>query len=180
MATGDLYGDGAKDENGGVEPEDWRNYCGEPLINVLVVSVVAAAGLRDKEGADDGDEEHEVAGESEEDSEAGAAKILARASTALGAIIPVVVVAATAGALVCRRTPTVTAIVIFNAALLFAFSIKRRDGRWHGDRFHRKRCGQLTPVLTLRAARSLFCFPIGGQKCLLRGWRDRYTECDGR
>src|SRR5579871_6597802 len=70
VAAGDLDGYATEEENGGVEPEDRWDDGGEPLVNVLVVDVVAARGLGDEEGADEGDEEHEVACECAEEAEA--------------------------------------------------------------------------------------------------------------
>ena len=104
-AAGDLHGDGAEEKDGGVEPEDGRDGGGEPGVDVVVVGVDVAGGLVDEEGADDGDEEHEVAGEGEEDAHAVAMEALVGAAAAVGALVPVVVVASAAGALVGWRTP---------------------------------------------------------------------------
>ena len=131
MAAGHLHAEGAEDEDDGVEPEDGRNGGWEPLVDVLVVGVEVSAGLADKEGADDGDEEHEVAGEGEEDAHAVAAEAFARALVTVGAFIPIVVVAPAAGTLVGWRTAPRPIVVIFYAATLFPFSVDRRDGRWH-------------------------------------------------
>jgi hypothetical protein len=56
-----------------------------------------AGALAHEEGADKRDEEHEIAGEGEEDSETVTGEELARAAAAVGAVIPVVAVASTAG-----------------------------------------------------------------------------------
>ena len=103
-AAGELHGDGADEKDGGVEPEDGRDGGGDPLVDVVVVGVEVAGGLVDEEGADDGDEEHEVAGEGEEDAHAVAMEAFVRAAAAVGAVAPVVVVATAAGAFVSGRT----------------------------------------------------------------------------
>jgi hypothetical protein len=56
-----------------------------------------ARALAHEECADQRDEEHEVAGEGEQDSEAVAGEELAGPATAVGAILPVVAVASAAG-----------------------------------------------------------------------------------
>ena len=89
----------------GVEPEDGRDDGGAPLVDVVVVGVDVAGGLVDEEGADDRDEEHEVAGEGEEDAHAVAMEALVGAAVAVGAFVPVVAVATAAGAFVSWRTP---------------------------------------------------------------------------
>ncbi len=71
----------------------------------MVVGVDVAGGLVDEEGADDGDKEHQVAGEGEEDAHAVAMEAFVGAAAAVGAIVPVVVVAPAAGAFVSWRTP---------------------------------------------------------------------------
>ncbi len=70
----------------------------------MVVGVDVAGGLIDKESADDGDEEHEIAGESEEDSESITMEALVGAAAAVGALVPVFAVASSAGTLVGWRT----------------------------------------------------------------------------
>lgn len=69
----------------------------------MVVDINVAGRLVDEEGADDGDKEHEVAGESEEDAHAVAMEALVGAAAAVGAFVPVVAVATAAGALVSWR-----------------------------------------------------------------------------
>ena len=69
-AAGDLDGDGAEQKDGGVEPEDGGDGGGEPVVDVVVVGVEVAAGLGDEEDADEGDEEHEIAAEGEEEADA--------------------------------------------------------------------------------------------------------------
>ena len=73
-AAGDLHGDRAEEKDGGVEPEDGGDAGGEPVVDVAVGGVEVAAGLGDEEDADQGGEEHEVAGEGEEDAEAVACR----------------------------------------------------------------------------------------------------------
>ena len=104
-AARDLHGGGAEEKDGGVEPEDGRDVGGGPGVDVVVVDVDVAGGLIDEEGADDGDEEHEVAGEGEEDAHAVAMETLVGAAAAVGAFVPVVAVAAAAGSFVSWRTP---------------------------------------------------------------------------
>ena len=72
----------------------------------MVVGIEVAGGLIDKERADDCDEEHEVAGEGEEDAHAIAVEALVGAAATVRAIVPVVVVTAAAGPFVGWRTPT--------------------------------------------------------------------------
>ena len=103
-ASGDLHGCGGEKKDGGVEPEDAGDDGGNPLVDVVVVGVDVSGGLINEEGADDGDEEHEVAGESEEDTEAVAVESLVGAAAAVGALVPVVAVSSSAGALVGWRT----------------------------------------------------------------------------
>ena len=131
VAAGDLHGDGAEEEDGGVEPEDGRDGGGEPLVDVVVVGVEVAGGLVDEEGADDGDEEHEVAGEGEEDAHAVAVEALVRAAAAVGTVVPVVAVAAAAGALVGWRTSAGAVVVIFEAALRSWLGLVGSDGGRH-------------------------------------------------
>src|SRR5271156_4673750 len=106
LAAGELHGGGAKEKDGGVEPENARDDGGDPHVDVVIVGVDVAGGLVDEEGADDGDEEHEVAGEGEEDAHAIAMEALVGAAATVGSVVPVVAVATAAGALVGRRTST--------------------------------------------------------------------------
>ncbi len=67
-----------------------------------------AAGLGDEEDADEGDEEHEVAAESEEEADAGLGDTFVGSAMTARAVVPVVAIAlaVAAGALVGGR-PTV-------------------------------------------------------------------------
>ena len=103
-AAGGFHGDGAENENDGVEPENRRNHGGRPLVDIVAIGVKVACGLADEEGADDSDEEHQVAGQSEEDTHAVAGEPLTRTAVATGAVTPVVVIASAASALIGRRT----------------------------------------------------------------------------
>ena len=105
LAAGEFHGDGADEEDGGVEPEDAGNEGGDPLVDVVVVGVDVAGGLVDEKSGDDGDEEHQVAGEGEEDAEAIAMEAFVGATMAVGSVVPVVAVAASAGAFVSWGTP---------------------------------------------------------------------------
>jgi len=72
----------------------------------VVVGVEVAGGLVDEKSADDGDEEHEIAGQSEEEAHAIAMEALIGAAATVGTIVPVVVVSAAAGSLIGRWTTT--------------------------------------------------------------------------
>jgi hypothetical protein len=91
-----------------------------------------AGGLIDEEGADDGDEEHQVAGKSEEDAEAIAVETFVRAAAAVGALVPVFSVSASAGSLVGWRTATRTVVVVFEATLAVQIGLIWRDSGRHG------------------------------------------------
>ena len=141
VAAGDLDGDGAEQQDGGGEPEDGRDGGGQPCVDGVVVDVEAAGGLGDGEDADQPGEEEEDGTESEEEAEAIGDEALARAVRAAGTVVPVVVVAPTAGALevvAVGRTAAVASIVLFGAAGT-AFEIWRRDGCWHPDHSTRAR-----------------------------------------
>ncbi len=131
VAAGELDGAGAKEEDDGVEPQDGRDGGGEPLVDVVVVGVEVAGGLVDEEGADDGDEEHEVAGKGEEDTHAIAMETLVGAASTMGAFVPVVVVAPTAGALVSGWTTACAVVVVFNASFSFLLSFVGSDDCRH-------------------------------------------------
>jgi hypothetical protein len=131
VAAGELYGGGAEEENSGVEPEDGRDGGGEPLVDVAVVGVEVAGGLVDEESADDGDEEHEIAGEGEEYAHAIAMEALVGSAATVGAIVPVVVVSATAGAFIGRWPTTRAVVVIFYAAFSFLLGFIGSDGCRH-------------------------------------------------
>jgi len=132
-AAGDLHGYGADEKHGGIEPEDGRNGRWQPLIDVAVVGINVTGALRDKECADDGDEEHGIAGEREEETQAGATESFAWATSSLGSVVPVVVIAPTAGPLIGWRAATMPAVVIVKATFLFPLSVDWRDGGWHGE-----------------------------------------------
>ncbi len=107
--TSDLDRGGTDYQGCGIEPEDGRNGGGEPLVDVVVIGVVATTGLRYEESADDGDEEHEIAGKGEEDGEPIPSEFFAWSTPTLGTIIPIVSIVTTAGAfvvLVVGRTST--------------------------------------------------------------------------
>ena len=127
--AGDLGGDGAEDESDGVEPEDGGDGGGEPFVDEAVVGIEVAAGLGDEEDTDEGDEEHEIAAEGEEEADAGLGKTLMGAAMTAGSIVPVIAIAFTvaAGALVGRRAVSVIAI-----ADAVAIYLRRCDGRRHG------------------------------------------------
>ena len=55
-----------------------------------------------------------------------------RAAATVGAVVPVVVIASAAGALVIWRSATGTVVVILEVALRLRFGTGRRDGCWHG------------------------------------------------
>ena len=129
VAARDLHGDGAEQQDGGVEPEDGRDGGGQPGIDVAVVGVDVAGGFGVDEDADDADEEHDDGSEGEEEAKAVGGETLAGAARAAGGFIAIVVIAAAAGALevaAIGRAPAVAAIVLFNPAGT-AFEIGRRD-----------------------------------------------------
>jgi hypothetical protein len=131
LAAGEFHGDGADDEDGGVEPED-AGYCGGcPLVDVAIVGVDVSGRLIDEEGGNDGNEEHEIAGEGEEDAHAIAMKTFVGATAAIGAIVPVIAVAAAAGTLVGWRTPAGAVVVVFEATAPFLFGFIGRNGGRH-------------------------------------------------
>ena len=70
----------------------------------MVVGVDVAGGLIDKESADDGDEEHEIAGKSKEDAQSISMEALVGTAAAVGALVPVFAIASSAGTLVGGRT----------------------------------------------------------------------------
>ena len=100
LAARELHGGRAEEEDCGVEPEDAGDDGGDPLVDVVVVGVDVTGGLIDEEGADDGDEEHQVAGECEEDAHAVAMKTLVGTAATVGAIVPAFAIASAAGAFV--------------------------------------------------------------------------------
>ncbi len=95
--AGDLDGDGADQEDSGVEPEDGRDGGGEPLVLEGVEGAIVTASLGDEEGSDDSGEEHKDGGEGEEEAVAVGGELLAGASALC---VPVVAVASAAGALI--------------------------------------------------------------------------------
>src|SRR5664280_767064 len=99
VAAGDLDGDGAEQQDGGGEPEDGRDGGGQPGVDGVVVGVEPGGGLGDGEDADQPGEEEEDGTESEEEAEAVGDEAVPGAVRAAGTVVPVVVVAATAGAL---------------------------------------------------------------------------------
>jgi len=127
--TGDLGGNGTEKEDGGIEPEDGGNGGGEPLVDEVAIGVEVAAGFGDEEDADQGDEEHEVAAEGEEETDACPGEALARAAMALGAIVEVVPIAFAVAtrALICRRLLAVVAIT----DVVMAVNLWRCEGGWH-------------------------------------------------
>ena len=88
-----------------------------------------AAGFGDEEDADEGDEEHEVAAESEEEADAGLGDAFVRSAMTARAVVPVVAIAfaVAAGALVGRRPLSVVAV-----ADAMAVNLRRCDGGRHG------------------------------------------------
>jgi len=96
-----------------------------------------AVGADDEEGAGDGDEEHEVSEEAEEEAYADLGETLTGAATALRAVGPVVAVAVAAGALVdgwVRRTAAVAVAFVDVVGRLAAV-----DLRWCEDGGHKSR-----------------------------------------
>ena len=87
VAARDLHGDGAEQQDGGVEPEDGRDGGGQPGIDVAVVGVDVAGGFGVDEDADDADEEHDDGPEGEEEAEAVGGETLAGAARAAGRFI---------------------------------------------------------------------------------------------
>src|SRR3981189_712048 len=98
---------------------------------VVVVGVDVAGGLVNEKRADDGDKEHQVAGECEEDAHAVATETLVGAAAAVGAIVPVVVFASAAGALVSWRTAAGAVVVVFESTLSFLVGFVWSDGGRH-------------------------------------------------
>ena len=118
VAAGDLDGEGAEQQERGIEPEDGRDGGGQPGVDGVVVGVEAAGGVGDGEDADQPGEEEEDGTEGEEEAEAVGDEALAGAIRAVGTAVPVVVVAATAGALEVApvgRTAAVASIVLSGA-----------------------------------------------------------------
>ena len=131
-AAGELGGDGAEEEDGGVEPENGRDGGGEPFVDVARVGVDVAGGLGDEEGADDGDEEHEHGEEGEEDADADLRQALPRAALALWTVVPVVAFTVAAGSLVYGWTAAVAVVAFANLFAAFAGF----DLRWCEDGRH--------------------------------------------
>ncbi len=136
----DLRGGGAQDEDGRVEPEDGRDGGRQPFIDVAIVGVEVAGGLGHEENADEGDEEHEVAAQGEEEADAGLGEALPGAAATLGALAPVVAFAVAAGAFVCGGTAAVTVAVIAfaGAVAIAAIDLGRGENRGHGWAFSRE------------------------------------------
>ncbi len=79
-----------------------------------------------------GDEEHEVAAEREENAEPVAQKALAGAAAALGLVVPVVVVATTAGVLrVDGWQPATTGVALVVTTLGALLNLAGVEYRWH-------------------------------------------------
>ena len=134
-AACDLHGGGGDDDDGSVEPEDGGDGGGEPLVDVGVVGVEVTGGLGDEEGADDGDEEHEIAGKGEEYGHAIAGEALARTAATLGAIVPVITFATAAGTFVDvgGRPAAVAYVVVVGPATLVAVCARGSDDSWHEE-----------------------------------------------
>jgi hypothetical protein len=132
LTARELHRHGAEEEDGGVEPEDAGDDGGGPLVDVVVVGVDVAGGLIDEEGADDGDEEHQVTGEGEEDAHTVAVKTFVGAASAMGAIVPAFAIASAAGAFVGWWTTARTVVVIFESASALLVGFIRGDGGRHG------------------------------------------------
>lgn len=133
MAAGDLHGDRAEQNQRGVQPQHRRHGGGQPGVDGVVIHVDAASGLRDREDTDQSSEEEKDGAEREEEAKSISHEALARASRVAGTIVPVVVVAPSAGALqvaIIGRASTVASIVLCGAAGT-AFEIGGRDDRWH-------------------------------------------------
>lgn len=88
-----------------------------------------AGGLGDEKDADQGDEEHEVSAEGEEETYSGLGETLVWAAMAARAVIPLVAIAFTiaAGTLVGWRAVAVVAV-----ADAVAIDLRRCDGGRHG------------------------------------------------
>ena len=127
--AGDLGGDRAEQKDGGVEPEDGGDGGGEPVVDEAVVGVEVAAGLGDEEDADQGDEEHEIATEGEEEADAGLGEAFAGAAMAGGAVAEVVAIAfaIAAGTLIGGRPLSVVAIT----DVVMAVDLRRCEGGGH-------------------------------------------------
>ena len=142
-AAGELGGDGAEEQDGGVEPQDGGDCGGEPVVDVARVGVDVPGGLGDEEGAYDGDEEHQHGEESEEDADTDLRETLTGAALALRAAVPVVAVplAVAAGALVDGRAAAIAIVAFANlVAALAAVDLRWcEDGR-HGRMMERGGC----------------------------------------
>ena len=142
VAARDLDGERTEQQDSGVEPEDGRDGGGQPCVDGVVVGVEPAGGLGDGEDADQPGEEEEDSAESEEEAKAIGDEALAREVRAVGTIVPVVVVAPSAGALevaTVGRTAAVASIVLFERAAGAAFEIGGRDDGGHPDHSTRAR-----------------------------------------
>ena len=141
-AAGDLDCDGAEQQDGGGEPEDGRDGGGQPCVDGVVVCVQPVSGLGDGEDADQTGEEEEDGAEGEEEAKAIGDETLAREVRAVGTIVPVVVVASSAGALevaTVGRTTAVASIVLFKGAAGTAFEIGGCDDGGHPNHSTRAR-----------------------------------------
>ena len=108
---------------------------GSQVVDGVIVGVQAAGGLGDGEDADQPGEEEEDSAEGEEEAEAIGDETLAGAVRAVGTVVPVIVVASSAGALLVAtvgRTATVASVILTGAAGT-AFEIGGRDDGGHPD-----------------------------------------------
>src|SRR5580704_17789667 len=96
MPAAYLHGEAAQQNQRGIDPQDGRQRDGTPIKNPGIGSSEMAAALASKKSTDQGDKEHQVAGQSEKQHHAVAAQQIARSTPAGLAVFPILTVATAA------------------------------------------------------------------------------------
>ena len=144
VATGEFYCDGTEQKDSSVYPENWRDGSGEPVVDVVVVSVDVTGGFRVEEEGHEAHEEHEDGAHKAEEAQAIGGEALTGTALRAERIVAVVIVAATTCALEVAtiwRAPSMAAIVFFGAVRA-SFNIGGRDDGWQES--HLKALGKVS------------------------------------
>src|SRR5450631_4221509 len=95
VSAADFHGQAAEQDEGSVDPQNRRDRDRVPVDDPGVVGGEMAAALAGEKGTDQGDEEHEVAGQGEKQHHAVAAEEVSGTTTSGRPVVPVFAVAAT-------------------------------------------------------------------------------------
>src|ERR1700684_612847 len=96
MPAADLHGQAAQHNQRGVDPQNGRQCDRAPVENPLVVDREMATALAGGKGTDQGNEEHEVAGQGKKQHHAVTAQQVTGSAPARRPVIPVLTVSTTA------------------------------------------------------------------------------------